>query len=137
MTISALASDDPRTAEIKVAGPAALLVAKLHKLGERQDQPDRLIDKDAHDIYRLLVATDTQALSQTRTGLQNDELAGDATNQAIIYLQQLFAPGSEALGSMMAGRASRQSSQGKKRYQGSNVAPGVREALSAARVSTR
>jgi hypothetical protein len=105
MTISALASDDPRTAEIRVAGPAALLVAKLHKLGERQDQPDRLIDKDAHDIYRLLVATDTQALSQTLTGLQNDELAGDATNHAITHLQQLFAPGPEALGSTMAGRA--------------------------------
>jgi len=39
--------------------------------------------------------------------------------------------------SIVAGRASRQSSHGKKRYQGSNVAPGAREALSAARVSAR
>ncbi|MGH2904605.1 MAG: hypothetical protein ACRDK7_13635 [Solirubrobacteraceae bacterium] len=104
-TISALDPDDSRGVEIKVAGPAALLVAKLHKLGERQDQPDRLIDKDAHDIYRLLVATDTQQLATTLRKLQADELAGDATTQAIAYLEALFAPGPNALGSMMAGRA--------------------------------
>jgi len=28
---------------MKVAGPAALLIAKLQKLGERQDQPDRVV----------------------------------------------------------------------------------------------
>jgi Nucleotidyltransferase len=56
MTVAALDPDDPRRADMAVAGPAALLVAKLHKLGERQDTPARLIDKDAHDIYRLLVA---------------------------------------------------------------------------------
>lgn len=42
-----------REATINGAGPAALLVAKLHKLGERVDTPDRLNDKDSHDIYRL------------------------------------------------------------------------------------
>ncbi len=104
-TISALDPDDFRSVEIKVAGPAALLVAKLHKLGERQDQPDRLIDKDAHDFYRLLVATDTQQLATTLRKLQADELAGDATTQAIAYLDALFAPGPNALGSMRAGRA--------------------------------
>lgn len=50
---------DGRSAVINVAGPAALLVAKLHKLGERVDSPDRLNNKDAHDIYRLFVATET------------------------------------------------------------------------------
>ena len=56
MSVESL-DDDGRSAVINVAGPAALLVAKLHKLGERVDTPDRLNDKDAHDIYRLLVAT--------------------------------------------------------------------------------
>jgi len=79
--------------------------AELHKLGERQDRPDRLIDKDAHDIYRLLVATDTQHLSTTLRELQVDELAGESTILAIAYLEALFAPGANALGSMMAGRA--------------------------------
>jgi hypothetical protein len=64
--IAALDSADRRSFTIHVAGPAALLVAKLHKLGERdQRDPDRLNDKDAHDVYRLLVAVDTQELSRT------------------------------------------------------------------------
>lgn len=55
--IAALEPGDRRSFTIEVAGPAALLVAKLHKLGDRdQDAPERLNDKDAHDVYRLLVA---------------------------------------------------------------------------------
>jgi hypothetical protein len=105
MTITALDPADARSAEIEVAGPAALLVAKLHKLGERQDRPERLLDKDAHDIYRLLVATDTGSLSRTLADLRKDELAGATTTEAIHYLDQLFASGPDALGSTMAGRA--------------------------------
>jgi hypothetical protein len=63
MTVDSL-NGDGRSAVINVAGSAALLVAKLHKLGERVDTPDRLNDKDAHDIYRLLVATDSPDLAQ-------------------------------------------------------------------------
>lgn len=105
MTIVALDPDDSRSAEIEVAGPAALLVAKLHKLGERQERPERLLDKDAHDVYRLLVATETLTLSSTLFELRTDELAGVTTNEAIVYLEQLFASGPEAVGSTMAGRA--------------------------------
>lgn len=105
MTITALDPDDRRSAVIEVAGPAALLVAKLHKLGERQDRPERLLDKDAHDIYRLLAATDTGSLSRTLDDLRKDELAGATTTEAIHYLEQLFASGPDALGSTMAGRA--------------------------------
>jgi hypothetical protein len=105
MTITALDPADARSTEIEVAGPAALLVAKLHKLGERQDRPERLLDKDAHDIYRLLTATDTDSLSKTLADLREDELAGATTTEAIHYLDQLFASGPDALGSTMAGRA--------------------------------
>jgi hypothetical protein len=105
MTITALDPADARSAEIEVAGPAALLVAKLHKLGERQDRPERLLDKDAHDIYRLLAATNTGSLSRTLAALREDELAGATTKEAIHYLSQLFASGPDALGSTMAGRA--------------------------------
>jgi hypothetical protein len=105
MTIVALDPDDSRSAEIEVAGPAALLVAKLHKLGERQERPERLLDKDAHDVYRLLAATETLTLSGTLFELRTDELAGVTTNEAILYLEQLFASGPEAVGSTMAGRA--------------------------------
>lgn len=105
MTISALDPADHRSIELEVAGPAALLVSKLHKLGERQDHPNRLIDKDAHDIYRLLVATDSDGLGRQIAMLCADELAGDVTSGAIVYLERLFASGPDALGSTMAGRA--------------------------------
>lgn len=104
-TIQSLDKSDRRSIEMKAAGPAALLVAKLHKLGERQDQPGRLIDKDAHDLYRLLVATDTDELAATIAQLKRDELAGKATTHAIEYLRVLFADGPDALGAVMAGRA--------------------------------
>jgi hypothetical protein len=45
--IRALAPGDDRVVEARVAGPAALLVAKLHKLDDRQQTPRRFLDKDA------------------------------------------------------------------------------------------
>jgi hypothetical protein len=105
MTIRALDPNDGRSIEMKVAGSAALLVAKLHKLGERRGTPNRLLDKDAHDIYRVLVATDTEQLGATIRELQADKLAGGATTRAIEYLRELFASGPDALGCVMAGRA--------------------------------
>src|SRR5919197_1184089 len=79
MTITSLDPNDTRAAELEVAGPAALLVAKLHKLGERRDTPERLLDKDAHDIYRLLIATDTATVAAAFARLQTNELAGSVT----------------------------------------------------------
>lgn len=104
MTIRALAADDGREVEARVAGPAALLVAKLHKLGERQETPDRLVDKDAYDVYRLLVAVPTQDLSAALVGLLADELAADVTRAALDFLADMFG-NTEGVGSLMAGRA--------------------------------
>jgi len=103
MSVESL-DDDGRSAVINVAGPAALLVAKLHKLGERVATPDRLNDKDAHDIHRLLVATETADLATTVRGLEADGVSKDVTAQALVHLEQLFAS-PQALGSTMAGRA--------------------------------
>lgn len=51
MIVTALSSADPRACEARVAGTAALMIAKAHKIGERAvDAPDRLVDKDAHDV---------------------------------------------------------------------------------------
>ena len=105
MIISALDPEDTRRIEMNVAGPAALLVAKLHKLGERQAVPSRLLDKDAHDVYRVLVATDSATVAARLRQLREHELSGGVTNDALVYLQQLFAAGPDALGSAMAGRA--------------------------------
>lgn len=103
MTVDSLGGDG-RSAVINVAGSAALLVAKLHKLGERVDTPDRLNDKDARDIYRLLAATETPDLAETIQRLHADEISQEATTQALGYLEQLFAS-ADALGATMAGRA--------------------------------
>jgi len=105
MIVSSLDPNDGRSTEIEVAGPAALLVAKLHKIGEIQDNPRRLLDKDAHDIYRLLVATETGALATTLVELQGTDLAGNVTRQAMAHMEELFAAGPDALGATMAGRA--------------------------------
>jgi len=105
MDIGALDEGDHRNYRAVVAGPAALLVAKTHKISERQVDPRRLIDKDAHDIYRLLVACDTGRVATTLRMLSIDPLSKAVTLQAIDQLHLLFAAGPEALGSMMAGRA--------------------------------
>jgi hypothetical protein len=105
MRVAALAQGDTRSCTVEVAGPAALLVAKLHKLAERRDNPRRLEDKDAHDVYRLFVAVPTDALATTLQRLLADPLAGAVTEQAMADLQEMFAAGPEALGSAMAGRA--------------------------------
>lgn len=48
MRVAALEADDSRGYELHVAGPAALLVAKVHKIDDRKDT-DRQNDKDALD----------------------------------------------------------------------------------------
>lgn len=105
LTIRALGDDDTREVLVRVAGPAALLVAKLHKLGERNEKsPNRLNDKDAYDVYRLLVAVKSDELAEMITGLLRDEFAREVTEAALNYLNLLFeAP--ESAGSAMAGRA--------------------------------
>ena len=91
LTIEALGEGDTRAIDLRVAGPAALLTAKLIKLAERQrdvnarrGNPARLKQKDALDCYRLLVVVPTQemvsgfeshragpeAMAVTRAGLE-------------------------------------------------------------------
>ncbi len=104
MEISALARGDQRRITARVAGPAALLVAKLHKIAERQTDTRRLVDKDAHDAYRLLVAIPTDELSAGFERLLNNELSSPVSESALGHLRMLFSAGADALGSQMAGR---------------------------------
>lgn len=105
LEVGALDPDDARCYRVRVAGSAALLVAKVHKLAERMDTPRRLEDKDAHDIYRILVGIDTGELAQAFTRLLDDPLSSDVSGDALENLAWLFAAGPSAQGSLMAGRA--------------------------------
>jgi hypothetical protein len=105
MEIDSFDAADARTFAIKVAGPAALLVAKIHKLNERIAVPRRLDAKDAHDVYRLLVAVSTDALAASLTDLSRDEISGPVTREAVDQLTALFATGADAPGARLAGQA--------------------------------
>jgi len=105
MEVPALDPDDGRVLSVKVAGGAALLVAKLHKIFERVGDPRRLVDKDAHDSYRILRAIDTDELAEAFVRLLESELSGQVAQEALGYLAVLFGAGPGAAGAMMAGRA--------------------------------
>lgn len=104
MNVAALDAQDSRVIRAKVAGTAALLVAKLHKIAERVEEPRRLVDKDAHDVYRIFRAIATAELAQHVEVLLHNDLSHDVTIQALGYLRALFAHGT-AMGALMAGRA--------------------------------
>ncbi len=90
-TIGALDPGDPREVSIWVAGPGALLVAKIHKIAERVDARDRVRDKDALDVLRLLRAIDTDVLAGRVRSLLDHELARPITEEASRLLPVLFA----------------------------------------------
>ncbi len=104
MTIGALESSDERRVQLRVAGPAALLISKLHKLGDRGATPDRLLDKDALDVYRLLVTAPTAELAARLEELRADPVSSAAASIGVGRLRSMFAT-PDAVGSQMAGRA--------------------------------
>jgi hypothetical protein len=104
MTIGSLDPDDQRHVDLAVAGPSALIVAKVHKILDRADSRDRLSDKDALDVYRLLRAVPTAELARRITVLHADDVSRAATERAISEFPRLFGSAS-ATGSQMAARA--------------------------------
>ncbi len=103
--ISALDRTDPRVYEARVAGPAALLVSKIHKITERLGTPHRLNDKDAHDLYRILIAIETALLVDGFRRLLDDPVSASVTDHALDEMRELAASGPEAMIPVMAGRA--------------------------------
>lgn len=88
-TIGALDQGDDRSFEVAVAGPAALVVAKMHKIAERSKSKDRLVDKDALDLLRLLQTAPTEELAATLQRLGDSDLAGPVTAEAVDFLKTL------------------------------------------------
>lgn len=103
MTVGALDVRDKRQFDVLVASPAALLVAKTHKLGERKEQQSRQDDKDAFDVYRLLHHVETAEIVSSLRRLLADPIAGGVTQQGLVYLRELFGT-RDGPGSRMVGR---------------------------------
>jgi hypothetical protein len=92
MVVTSLDPADRRSIEVEVAGVAALLVAKAHKLHDRLDQgkAHRLDDKDASDVVRIMQTTVPTQVGKTLAQLSGDEIAGQPTQDAVQYLDELF-----------------------------------------------
>ena len=106
MEIASLDPTDDRQVAMFVAGPAALLVAKVHKIAERTGTAERVSDKDALDVLRLLQATDTTTLAAGLVHLSSHEISAAVTTEAVSQLAPLFG-NPEAAGIVMAARAAR------------------------------
>lgn len=92
MTIAALDPIDPRTITVEVAGLAAMLVAKAHKISDRlkDNKTDRLNDKDAADVYRVMQTASPRELGRTLRRLRDDPMAGPVTTEAVDLLRGQF-----------------------------------------------
>ena len=104
--LRALVSADPRAFEIRVAGPSALLVAKVHKVADRSRETEakRLNDKDGLDVLRLLRAIPSRELAASLTRLRQETVSAEVTREAIAQLDALFGS-TRSVGTQMAVRA--------------------------------
>ena len=96
--ITSLTSDADRSCILKVAGPAALLVAKVHKIWERLEGPYARrragLAKDAFDIYRLLRAIDTAEMASEFDLLGSHEVSSHVASDALSMFRSLFGAAS-------------------------------------------
>jgi len=91
MTIKALTPDDQRSREISVAGPAALLVAKAHKLAERMGQPpQRRRPRDAHDVFRLLREVEPDVFAAGFARMRSSDLTAQVAAEGLRLFDDLF-----------------------------------------------
>jgi hypothetical protein len=100
MTIGSLDHEqDDRVYPLAVAGPAALVVSKTHKIMSRINEGrNRLRDKDALDVYRLLRAVEPAAFSAGFDRLLSTDLSAQSTTTAVRDFEALFAdPGGVGL----------------------------------------
>ncbi|MGH2555325.1 MAG: GSU2403 family nucleotidyltransferase fold protein [Actinomycetota bacterium] len=90
--VAALDGSDSRHFTVRVAGPAALVVAKVHKLRDRlaEGKADRIADKDAADVYRLMLTVPMSEFLLRLRPLLADETAGPVCSEAVDLMAQMF-----------------------------------------------
>lgn len=89
ITISSFDAGDSGQVVAEVAGVAALLVAKAHKLQDRL-KTDRSSDKDAADVIRLMQLSDPTEVRLAMGRLAEDATAGPVTQAALGHLEAMF-----------------------------------------------
>ncbi|MDQ5895657.1 MAG: hypothetical protein QG596_1918 [Actinomycetota bacterium] len=93
MEIRSLVAEDPRSVTMKVAGPSTLVVAKTFKICERIDSADRgnvnkVFEKDAHDLYRLLQAVPMLEIVDGFKALLEDKVAAAGARWSLDELRR-------------------------------------------------
>lgn len=88
--LAELDGGEGRAVDVRVAGPAALLVAKVHKIDDRRGS-ERLSDKDALDVLRLLRGTETEDLAARFAKLLDDERSAETARRGRALLEAQFA----------------------------------------------
>ncbi len=103
---------DSRTVEVNVAGVAALLIAKAHKIADRladaqAGRTHRLTDKDAGDVVRLMTTSNIRTAQTTLRNLLDQPTVAQVTRIGVDLLQAQFgtraAPGVEMATRALAG----------------------------------
>lgn len=108
MTIESFEESDKRVSEIKVAGPTAMLVAKVAKIADREFAGEkRWAYKDAHDVFRILKALETEPLADSFKRLLADPLCSKEAEAGLAGFVRLFAGSQDATGNLMAAEAAR------------------------------
>jgi Nucleotidyltransferase len=105
--VESLDPADSRSASVAVAGPAALLIAKVHKISGRieADRHQRTsVDKDAADVYRLIQATSVADMAAGFRLALSIEVSRSVAELAMRRADQLFGRRT-AVGVEMASRA--------------------------------
>lgn len=105
LKIPSISPNDYREFEIRVAKPSALLIAKLHKIYDRIEKRNESPNKDAHDIYRLLAATDERQFLDGIRLLLSHEISKSVTQKGLEILKVLFATSVDSAGNIMAANA--------------------------------
>ena len=94
MQIASLEPHDGRCITVNVAGPVALLVAKAFKIRDRlakaDQRPDRLTDKDAGDVLRIMMVAPARQVAESAATLRKDPRVGAVASEGLSLLHELF-----------------------------------------------
>jgi hypothetical protein len=92
-TIGSFDREDRRRATVEVAGPGALLVAKVHKIADRvqtSGERAREVGKDCTDLLRVLRGGDEYRLVHRLRRLLESPVSEATTREALEHLARLF-----------------------------------------------